>query len=236
VRTINENHGPAPRPYVLLSVAMSADGYIDDASDRRLILSDEADLDRVDALRAGCDAILVGAETIRRDDPRLRVRSAAWREERVRRGLPASPVRVTLTSRGLDPAARFFADDGIERLVYVPAQAAAEVAGRLGAVATVVTGPLSPQWLLSDLAARGIGRLMIEGGARVLGQFLAAGLADELQLAVAPLIVADEAAPRLVALPQAGQSARWPRELRLTETGQAGRMAVLRYRLIAPEA
>ena len=46
-------------------------GYIDDASDRRLILSGPADLDRVDALRASCDAILVGAGTIRADNPRL---------------------------------------------------------------------------------------------------------------------------------------------------------------------
>lgn len=228
------------RPYVLLSVAMSADGYIDDASDRRLILSDEADLDRVDDLRAGCDAILVGAGTIRRDDPRLRVRSAARREDRVGRGLPASPVRVTLTASGLDPAARFFADDGIERLVYAPAAAAGPVAGRLGAAATVVAWPEPPslEWLLADLAGRGIGRLMVEGGAAVLGQFLAGGLADELQLAVAPLLVADEAAARLVALPLTlgGRPARWPRELRLAETGRSGRMALLRYRLIPPEA
>ena len=40
------------RPYVLLSAAMSADGYIDDASGTRLVLSDEADLDRVDELRS----------------------------------------------------------------------------------------------------------------------------------------------------------------------------------------
>jgi len=46
-----------PRPYVLLSCATSADGYLDDASPRRLILSGPADLDRVDEVRAGCDAI-----------------------------------------------------------------------------------------------------------------------------------------------------------------------------------
>ncbi|MGH8574222.1 MAG: RibD family protein, partial [Gammaproteobacteria bacterium] len=63
------------RPYVLLSVAVSVDGYIDDATDTRLLLSNEADVDRVDEVRASCDAILVGANTIRRDDPRLLVRS-----------------------------------------------------------------------------------------------------------------------------------------------------------------
>ena len=67
---------PMPdRPYTLLSCCVSLDGYLDDAGPQRLVLSPAADLDRVDAERAGCDAILVGAETVRRDDPRLLVRS-----------------------------------------------------------------------------------------------------------------------------------------------------------------
>lgn len=67
----------AERPYILLSVATSIDGYIDDASGEPLALSNAADFDRVDEVRAGCDAILVGAGTVRADDPRLLVRSAA---------------------------------------------------------------------------------------------------------------------------------------------------------------
>lgn len=59
----------ADRPYTLLSCSMSIDGYIDDASDHRLLLSNDDDFDRVDAVRASCDAILVGAATIRVDDP-----------------------------------------------------------------------------------------------------------------------------------------------------------------------
>ncbi|GAB3841922.1 hypothetical protein GCM10027610_051850 [Dactylosporangium cerinum] len=60
---------------MLLSCAMSIDGYIHDATETRLLLSNDADFDRVDAVRAGCDAILVGAHTIRQDNPRLLVRS-----------------------------------------------------------------------------------------------------------------------------------------------------------------
>ena len=81
------------RPWVLLSVAMSVDGCIDDASDDRLILSNAADLDRVDAERAGADAILVGANTIRRDNPRLLVRSASGWPRRLAAGRPAQPAR-----------------------------------------------------------------------------------------------------------------------------------------------
>jgi len=64
------------RPYVLLSCGMSLDGYLDDTADDRLLLSNDADFDRVDGVRASCDAILVGATTIRQDDPRLLIRSA----------------------------------------------------------------------------------------------------------------------------------------------------------------
>ena len=62
------------RPYTLLSCGMSIDGYLDGACGQRLVLSNEADLDRVDEVRAGCDAILVGAATVRNDNPRLLVR------------------------------------------------------------------------------------------------------------------------------------------------------------------
>src|SRR6266849_8807029 len=106
------------RPYLLLSCATSADGYLDAASPRRLILSGPADLDRVDEVRAGCDAILVGARTVRTDNPRLLIRDPRRSARRAARGLPGHPARVTLTATGdLDPAARFFAP-GAPRLVY----------------------------------------------------------------------------------------------------------------------
>lgn len=224
---------------MLLSAAMSADGYIDDSSDQRLVLSGPEDLDEVDAIRAASDAILVGAETIRRDNPRLRVRSPGRRAERERAGRPPSPVRVTLTHKGdLDQAARFFAaDDGVDRLVFTPEATAKAIRAQLKEAATVVGAgdPLSLDRVLADLARRGIRQLMVEGGSRVLGQFLARGLADELRLAVAPVFVADPAAPRLITAPSQTQ-AGWPHSMRLEEVTQAGRMAVLRYRLITPEA
>ncbi len=75
------------RPYTLLSCCVSLDGYIGNTASR-LLLSNDADFDRVDAVRASCDAILVGATTVRTDNPRLLVRSEARREERAARGIP----------------------------------------------------------------------------------------------------------------------------------------------------
>jgi len=188
-----------PRPYVLLSCATSADGYLDDASPQRLILSGPADLDRVDEVRAGCDAILVGAGTVRADNPRLLIRDPRRRARRAARGLPEHPARVTLTATGdLDPEARFFAP-GAERLVYCATPALARARARLGDRAVLIDAgdPLSLEALLADLAERGVVRLLIEGGARVLAEFLAPDLADEVDLAIAPFFVADPAAPRL---------------------------------------
>jgi riboflavin-specific deaminase-like protein len=215
-----------PRPYVLLSCATSADGYLDDASPRRLILSGPADLDRVDEVRAGCDAILVGAGTIRKDDPRLLIRDPRRRARRAARGLPEHPARVTLTATGdLDPRARFFAP-GAPRLVYCATRALATARARLGNSAAIIDAgdPLSLDFVLSDLPERAVARLLIEGGASLLGQLLASDLPDELHLAIAPFFVADPAAPRL-------NVPRPPDRMTLAETRRVEEMVLARYLL-----
>ena len=189
------------RPYTLLSCCMSLDGYLDDTSPRRLILSGEADLDRVDDLRAGADAILVGAATIRSDNPRLVVRDRARVARRVADGRTPTPLKVTVTALAkLDPEAAFFTTGDAEKLVYCAADTVAEARDALGDVATVIAcGRLvGLDGILDDLHSRGVRRLLVEGGATVLSQLLTAGLADELQLAVAPFFVGDSAARRLV--------------------------------------
>lgn len=188
------------RPYVLLSVATSVDGYIDDAGPERLRLSNEADFDRVDQVRAESDAILVGATTLRRDDPRLLVNSAKRRQEREARGLPPYPLKITVTRTGdLDRGLRFWHHGG-EKLVYCPDDAVPKLRERLGDLAGVVGlgAGLDFGAMLDDLGTRGIGRLMVEGGGTIHTQFLTAGLADEIHLAIAPFFVGDPDAPRFV--------------------------------------
>jgi 5-amino-6-(5-phosphoribosylamino)uracil reductase len=220
------------RPYTLLSCGMSIDGYIDTATDERLVLSNDADLDRVDAVRADSDAILVGATTLRNDNPRLLVRAPSRRAERIARGLPPTPIKVTVTSRAqLDPCAAFFVTGDTEKLVYCPTDAVAEARCRLGAVATVVDGGRLVEMcrLSEDLHARGVGRLMVEGGGKVLTQFLTAGLADELHLVVAPFFVGDSRAQRFVG----DGSFPWnpDRRAELAEVRRFGDVVLLRYAL-----
>jgi len=211
---------------------MSIDGYLDDARPERLLLSNEADFDRVDEVRAGCDAILVGAATIRQDNPRLLVRAAERRAARVARGEPASPVKVTVTSRcDIDPAAAFFATGEVDKLVYCATQSLPEAHERLGRVATVIDGgdPVDLRRVTADLAARGIRRLMVEGGGTMHTQFLTAGLVDELQLVVAPFFVGDSRAPRFVG----DGDFPWGPDHRATlaEVRQIGDVVLLRYAL-----
>jgi riboflavin-specific deaminase-like protein len=217
------------RPYTLLSCAVSIDGYLDDASPDRLILSGPEDLDEVDALRAAADAILVGAGTVRADDPRLLVRDPARIAAREAAGQPPHPLRVTMTATGdLNPAARFFTGPGTP-LVYVASQAAA--AKFKGQAVVIDAGAaLSLSSVLQDLyLERSVATVLIEGGARILRDALAGGLADELRLAIAPFFVADPAAPRF-ALP-----ARYPntvdRPMTLVSLRQVGTVAVHHYRL-----
>ncbi|HSZ42641.1 MAG TPA: RibD family protein [Trebonia sp.] len=219
------------RPYTVLSCAVSVDGYLDDASSSRLILSGPEDLDEVDEFRAAVDAILVGAGTIRADNPRLLVRSPSRVASRVARGRPAHPRRVTLTSSGsLSPQSRFFTGPGQAPLVYCPASEVSAVSARLGAAAEVVSAgePSSLAAVLSDLSAsRSLYSVLIEAGSRLLREALAGNLADELRLAVAPFFVGSPAAPRF-ALP-----GRYPHDaahpMRLAAARQVGSVAVLHY-------
>jgi len=220
------------RPYVLLSCATSIDGYIDDTTDARLLLSDDADFDRVDAVRAQCDAILVGAGTVRQDNPRLLVRSAERRQARVALGRGPTPVKVTVTgSCDISADAAFFTTGDVDKVVYCAGPAVPAARAKLGERAIVVDAgdPVDLRLVTADLSARGIERLMVEGGGTMHTQFLAAGLADELHLVIAPFFVGDSRAPRFVY----DGSFPWgpARRARLAEARPIGDVVLLRYAL-----
>jgi 5-amino-6-(5-phosphoribosylamino)uracil reductase len=183
-------------------------------------------------VRASCDAIMVGAVTIRTDNPRLLVRSPALREQRTARGLPPSPMKITVTERAdLDAHSNFFTTGETEKLIYTSTARVADARARLGPVATIVDGGrrVRMRRVTEDLADRGVGRLMVEGGGVVHTQFLADDLADELQLVIAPFFVGDSNAPRFVS------DGRFPwnaqQRATLAEVRQIGDVVLLRYAL-----
>jgi 5-amino-6-(5-phosphoribosylamino)uracil reductase len=152
--------------------------------------------------------------------------------------LPVSPAKVTITGSGnLDPQASFFTAGGAEvcKLVYCASPAVRAAQDKLQpAPATVIVdagSPLDLVTVVADLASRDIGRLMVEGGQNTLTRFLAAGLADELQLVIAPLFVGDPDAPRFVG------TAAFPwdagHRMTLAEARPIGDVVLLRYLLSA---
>jgi 5-amino-6-(5-phosphoribosylamino)uracil reductase len=220
------------RPFTIVSCAVSLDGYLDDASPKRLILSGPEDLDEVDQLRSTADAILVGAGTIRADNPRLLIRDSRRVAAREAEGRPPHPLRVTVTATGdLDPAARFFAGPGTP-LVYATTAAATAARKNLKDKAVIVdTGAeLSLAAVFDNLGTeRMVLTLLAEPGSTLSRDLLAGNLADELRLAIAPFFVGDPAAPRFALPAPYPHTAANP--MTLISVRRVGGVAVHRYRL-----
>ena len=138
---------------VTLSFATTSDGFLDDTSTQRLVISTPEDWAAVGRLRARCDAILVGAETLRRDNPALVPHDESVRARRTTNGLRPDWTKVTLTASGrLDPSLRFFTEGDAERYVFSPEDIPA-----LLNVATVISadGPLTARFIVTELEKRG---------------------------------------------------------------------------------
>lgn len=202
---------------IAISAAVTIDGYIDDREPERLVLSSPEDLDDMRHARAACEAVLVGAGTVRIDNPSLRAPA----------GLPA-PMRVTLTASGrLDPHARFF-DGSARAVVLAVGGCAGELARQLHARAQIV--PIedgSPDSIVRALEALGVQSLFVEGGTTVLTAFLAAGAFDTLRLAIAPFFAGERGGARFVDRASFKDGSR--HRLLLREVRAYGETAVLQY-------
>jgi 5-amino-6-(5-phosphoribosylamino)uracil reductase len=190
------------KPYVIIKCAMSVDGYIDDTTDERLILSDEADFDRVDEERAKCDAILLGADTVRNDNPRVLIKSEERKKQRIANNKSADLRKVTITSSGnFSKNSKFFTYGESKKIVYCNEKESDRLSNELGELAEVISfkeDNVDPEFILNNLYDKGVKKLMIEGGSKILTMFLSRGLFDEFQVSVAPFFVGDDNAVSLV--------------------------------------
>ncbi|MFG1242991.1 RibD family protein [Xanthobacter sp. DSM 14520] len=168
------------RPFVVAQLGQSLDGRIATPSGESKYINGPHALDHLHALRADVDAVVVGVGTVIADDPLLTVRRVAGQ----------SPARVIIDPSGrADPAARCFAPDGARRLVLRRAGIAAPVAEGVEVVAMEGAGAFEPAAMLEALAARGLTRILVEGGAHTLSAFLEAGCLDALHVFVSPVIL-----------------------------------------------
>ena len=179
-------------PLVTLKAAVSLDGKVAAASgDARWISSPESRR-RAHEMRAAADAVMVGAGTVRADDPLLTVRDAAGE----------SPARVIVSGRGeMPPESRVFAPGGPPTLVLAEAVSAAREARlRERGVEVLPMGDAGLEAGLRALAERGLLDILCEGGPGLAGSLVSRRLLGRIALFVAPLIVG-RGAPDLVAVP-----------------------------------
>jgi riboflavin-specific deaminase-like protein len=174
---------PHRHSFVLAHLAQSLDGRIATAGGESQWLTGEADLCHTHRLRALADAVIVGAGTVRQDNPRLTVRHCSGDQ----------PVRVVLDANLALSADRDVFGDGAAETLVLAAADRVGTATRLGK-AEIVPLPregerLAPAAIRAALARRGLFWLFVEGGGVTVSRFLAAGALDRLQIALAPVIL-----------------------------------------------
>ncbi len=185
VRPLLELYAPlcaaAPgRPLTLAHLGQSLDGHIATGSGDSYYVTGPDNVRHLHRLRALCDAVIVGAGTVARDDPQLTVRHVDG----------ANPVRVVLDPRGQLSARHRVFTDGLARTLVVYGQGVAAAApGNAEVLAVPYTdGRLDLPVLLAALHARGLVAVFVEGGGATVSGFLEAGLLDRLHVAIAPLV------------------------------------------------
>ncbi len=168
------------RPYVLLKLALSADGKIAEAAGKRTAITGPEVKARTHLLRAEADAILVGLGTVLADDPDLTCRLPGLEGR--------SPIRVVADSRGAIPPGSHLVRTAGKVPLWLLALAGAQAPEGVDILACAhgAAGGVDLADGLAKLAARGINRVLAEGGARLARGLIEAGLVDELQLFRAP--------------------------------------------------
>ncbi|HTK83356.1 MAG TPA: bifunctional diaminohydroxyphosphoribosylaminopyrimidine deaminase/5-amino-6-(5-phosphoribosylamino)uracil reductase RibD [Bacteroidota bacterium] len=177
-------------PFVTMKIAQTQDGKIADESGHSKWITGVPARKIVHSLRSRVDAVLVGAHTVRMDDPRLTVRSVRGR----------SPARVVLDGRcTLTPDAKIFTPGDAKRIIAVSKTYSRKKPGfkktfsRRGVevleLDSTAHGKISPRELLQKLGEMGIASLLVEGGAEIYRAFLDGDAVDKLILFVAPRVM-----------------------------------------------
>ncbi|SEO91031.1 riboflavin-specific deaminase C-terminal domain-containing protein [Aquisalimonas asiatica] len=168
------------RPRLTIAqLGQSLDGRIATASGHSRYVTGADDIRHLHRLRALVDAVVVGPGTVAADDPRLTVREVSGRH----------PVRVVLDPRNrLSGDYRLFRDRDAPTLLF-RSDDTAPPAGVEVLQEPAADGDFEPRAVLRRLAARGLRRVLVEGGGQTVSRFLAAGTLDRLHVTVAPLVI-----------------------------------------------
>lgn len=220
---------PVTAPYVTLNVAVSADGKITTRRRESFPLGSREDRRLMDVLRSRADAVVVGANTVRKDGWAIRVREAA-----LRRARRPHPLNVVLTSRlDLPQRRQFFTHPDTEKLI-ITTRAAPEVRvrrfERVAEVVVLAGTRIRPVAAVALLAKRGMKRILLEGGGELNYSFFRDKVIDEVYLTITPRILGGSDAPS--AVDGAGFLRQSQVGLELLSSRRRGDEVFLRYRVI----
>jgi riboflavin-specific deaminase-like protein len=188
---------------VVAQLGQSLDGRIATPTGHSKYINGTDGLDHLHRLRALVDAVVVGVGTALADDPQLTVRRVSG----------PNPARVVLDPQGrLPPQAKLLADDGTRRIVIGCEAGRSDLPAGVEYVPLAKhDGQLAPSMVLTELAARGFRRILIEGGADTISRFAHAGCLDRLHVVVAPIILgAGRPGINLPAIDRVDQAMRAP--------------------------
>jgi 2,5-diamino-6-hydroxy-4-(5-phosphoribosylamino)pyrimidine 1'-reductase len=221
------------KPYIVINSAVSCDGKISSSERKRITLSDEVDFQEVDMIRSQCDAILVGAKTVNSDNPKLIIKSEINRKYIEQLGKSIDPTKVTLSRTcDFDPESNYFNSGDGEKIVFTTELAPIENIRRIEGRSTVIkqgkTG-VDLRLMCETLYKRGIRTLLVEGGGITNFEFIQAGIADEIRMAIAPIIIGGSLSPTMV--DGVGFTKDHFTDLELIEVRKIGQMAIVRYKV-----
>lgn len=168
------------RPFVIGQLGQSLDGRIATPTGASKYINGEDALRHLHAIRAEVNAVIIGVGTAIADDPQLTTRHVAG----------PNPARVVIDPTGRLPADLAMLKDGAAPVYVVTCEGVAAPEGTIALpLACDGDGRINPCDIVKALAARGMPRILVEGGAETLARFLDAGAVEELHLMLAPIVL-----------------------------------------------
>ncbi len=229
-KTPSKSLGELPRPFVTANFAVTADGRISTRKFTPSDFSSKRDKRRLVDIRAGCDAVLVGARTLASDTMTLGIPGVRGKRP---------PLRVIVSNSGrISPKLRVFSAPGSPILIFTTSRMPESTRKALLIFGDIFVHPTPTVDLALALAILrieyGVKRLVCEGGGTLLREFAAADLLDELHLTLCPLVFGGSGAPTLTGV--AGKSLPRSTQLRLVEMKRVGDECFTRWRVVRDRA
>lgn len=209
------------KPYIVINCAVSSDGKIASTFGKQVRISCDEDIKRMYELRNESDAVLVGINTVLLDDPKLTVK-----EKYVKN--PKQPIRIVLDTNCKTPVDSLVVNNSSETFIV----STIDCNKKFGDNVKIIIcdkdedGFINLEKLLEILYEKGINKLMVEGGGKVIWSFLEKGLVDDFFMYVGPMTIGGNKTPTI------GDGKNYKKFLKLVSTIDIGPGKLLHYRLI----